>query len=108
MEFYLLATTRAVHLELSIDITTHSFLMTLRRFIAQRGEPDIIWCDNGSNFASVQKELKQALQNIKHDLIAKELALRNRMEIYTTNPPLDGRSLGNNGQTNKTCIKNCY
>ena len=24
--------------------------MTLRRFIAHRGEPDIIWCDNGTNF----------------------------------------------------------
>ena len=36
-------TTRAVHLELSIDMITDGFLMTLRRFIARRGEPDIIW-----------------------------------------------------------------
>ena len=70
-------TTRAVHLELLIDMTTGSFLMTLRRFIARRGEPDIIWCDNGSNFVGVGKELMQALQNVKHDFIAKELALRN-------------------------------
>ena len=70
-------TTRAVHLEFSIDMTTDSFLITLRRFIARRGEPDIIWCDNGSNFVGVGKELKQALQNVKHDFIAKELALRN-------------------------------
>ena len=54
-------TTRAVHLELPIDMTTDSFLMTLRRFLARRGEPDIIWCDNGSNFVGVEKELKQAL-----------------------------------------------
>ena len=70
-------TTRAVHLELSIDITTDNFLMTLRQFIARRGEADIIWCDNGSNFVGVKKELKQALQNFRHDSIAKELALRN-------------------------------
>ena len=70
-------TTRAVHLELPIDMTTDSFLMTLRRFIARRGEPDIIWCDNGSNFVGVGKELKQALQNVKRDFIAKELVLRN-------------------------------
>ena len=89
-------------------MTTDSFLMTLRGFIARRGEPDIIWCDNGSNFFGVEEELKQALQNFKHDFIAKELALRNRMEIYTTNQPLDGRSPGNNGQTNKTSIRNCY
>ena len=70
-------TTMAVHLELLIDMTTGSFLTTLRQFIARRGEPDIIWCDNGSNFVGVEKELKQALQNVKHDFIAKELALRN-------------------------------
>ena len=69
-------TTRAVHLELSIDMTTDSFLMALRRFIAGRGELDIIWC-NRSNFAGVKKELKQVLQNVKNDLIAKELALEN-------------------------------
>ena len=70
-------TTRAVHLELSIDMTIDSFSMTVRRFIAVRGEPDIIWCDNRSNFVGVKKELKQVLQNVKNDLIAKELALQN-------------------------------
>ena len=68
-------TTRDVHLELSIDMTTDSLLMTLRRFIARRGKPDIIWCDNGSNFVGIGKELKQALQNVKYDFIVKELAL---------------------------------
>ena len=56
-------------------MTTDRFLMTVRRFIARRREPDIIWCDNGSNFIDVEKELQQALQNVKQDLIAKELAL---------------------------------
>ena len=58
-------------------MTTDSFLMTLRRFIARRGEPDIIWCDNGTNFVGVEKELKLALQNIDHSIIEKQLALRN-------------------------------
>ena len=74
---YTCLTTRAVHIELSIDMTTDSFLMTLRRFIARRDEPDIIWCDNGTNFTGVEKELKLALQNIDYDTIAKQLALRN-------------------------------
>ena len=51
--------------------------MTLRRLIAWGGEPDIIWCDNGSNFVGVEKDLKQALQNVNHDFIGKQLALRN-------------------------------
>ena len=58
-------------------MTTDSFLMTLWRFIARRGNPDIFWCDNGSNFISVEKEPKQALQNVRHDFVAKELALWN-------------------------------
>lgn len=74
---YTCLTTRAVHLELSIDMTTDSFLMTLRRFIARRGEPELIWCDNGTNFTGVEKELKLALRNIDYNVIEKELALRN-------------------------------
>ena len=69
--------TKAVHLELSIDKPTDSFLMTLRRFIARRGEPDITWCDNGSNFVGVEMELQQALQNVNHDFTGKQLASRN-------------------------------
>ena len=46
--------------------------MTLGRFIAPRGEPDIIWCDYGSNFVGVKEELKQALQNVNHGSIAKQ------------------------------------
>ena len=51
--------------------------MILQQFTARRSEPDIVWCDNGSNFVDVQKELNQALQNLKHDLITKELGLGN-------------------------------
>ena len=58
-------------------MVTDTFLMTLRRFIARKGEPDIIWCDNISNFVGVKKELKQALQNVNHDFIGKKLALPN-------------------------------
>ena len=58
-------------------MTTDNFLMRLQRFIAWRGEPDIIWCDKGSNFVDVEKELKQALQNVNHDFIGKQLVLGN-------------------------------
>ena len=51
--------------------------MTLRRFIAHRGEPDIIWCDNGTNFIRIEKQIKLALRNIDYNVIEKQLALRN-------------------------------
>ncbi len=36
---------KAVHLELVSDLTSDSFVAPLRRFIARRGKPKIIWSD---------------------------------------------------------------
>ncbi|XP_008484712.1 uncharacterized protein LOC103521378, partial [Diaphorina citri] len=41
---------RAVRLELVFSLSTDSFIMALRRFIAKNGRPSIIYSDNGSNF----------------------------------------------------------
>ena len=41
---------KAVHLEAVSDLTSEAFLATLRRFIAHRGYPSLIWSDNGTNF----------------------------------------------------------
>ncbi len=49
---------RAVHIELVEDMTTESFLMSVRRFIARRGKPTQIISDNGSNFRLGQQILK--------------------------------------------------
>ncbi|XP_072395147.1 uncharacterized protein [Diabrotica undecimpunctata] len=49
--------TKAVHLELVGDLTTHSFLSALRRFSSRRGKPSVIFSDNGTNFVSAYKEL---------------------------------------------------
>ena len=41
---------RAVHLELVSELSTNKFIECLRRFIARRGRPEIIYFDNGTNF----------------------------------------------------------
>ena len=51
--------TKAVHLELVSDLTTASFMATLRRFIARRGKPSTIWSDHGTNFVGAARELKE-------------------------------------------------
>lgn len=52
-------TVKAVHIELVSDLTTEAFLATLRRFVARRGKPSLIWSDHGSNFVGAARELKE-------------------------------------------------
>ena len=50
---------KAVHLELVSDLTTGAFITSLRRFVARRGKPSLIWSDHGSNFVGAAQELKE-------------------------------------------------
>ena len=49
--------TRATRLELRGDINTDSFILALKRFIARRGQPKVMYSNNGSNFKEAEKEL---------------------------------------------------
>nr|CAI5845597.1 unnamed protein product [Callosobruchus analis] len=51
--------TKAVHIELVTDLSTESFILTLRRFVSRRGRPRQIWSDNGGNFVGANSELKE-------------------------------------------------
>lgn len=57
------ATSRALHLELTPDLSTEAFVRCLRRFIARRGRPASITSDNAKTFKRANKELGQLLQN---------------------------------------------
>ncbi|CAD5207734.1 unnamed protein product [Bursaphelenchus xylophilus] len=43
-------TSRAVHLELVLDLSTLAFLQALRKFISRRGTPAEVWSDNAPQF----------------------------------------------------------
>lgn len=51
-------TVKAVHLELVTDLTSVAFIASLRRFIARRGIPTLIWSDHGTNFTGAACEVK--------------------------------------------------
>jgi hypothetical protein len=76
---------RAVHLDISTDYSTESFLLVLRRFIAIRGAPVKIWSDPGSQIRAADKELKNVVSGLKiNELI--EFGGQNSFEWVFTSP----------------------
>lgn len=53
---------KCIHLEIVSDMSGNAFLMTLRRFIARRGKPKEIFCDNGRNFVATSKEINDLIK----------------------------------------------
>ena len=56
---FLSLSVKAIRLELVSDLTTGAFIASLRRFVARRGKPSLIWSDHGSNFVGAARELKE-------------------------------------------------
>lgn len=56
---YVCFTTKATHFELVHDLSTSSFLSSLKRFISIRGKPRTIWSDNATNFVGAKNELAE-------------------------------------------------
>lgn len=54
---------KCIHLEAVSDLSKEAFIMTLRRFVARRGKPVEIFCDNGRNFVAAAKDLGTFLKN---------------------------------------------
>lgn len=77
-------TTRAVHIDVLPSMDTDAFLMALRRFIARRGKPKEILCDQGTNFRGGERELQEAFQALHPDL--KE-QLASQQIKFAFNPP---------------------
>lgn len=61
-------TTRAIHLETVNSLETDSFIQSLRRFIARRGNVKILRSDNGTNFVGANRELKKCLAEMDDEV----------------------------------------
>ncbi|XP_068735322.1 uncharacterized protein [Montipora capricornis] len=75
----------AVHIEIAHSLDTDSFLLALRRFIATRGQVLELRSDNGTNFTSGERELRESIQAWNHDKIHEEMLQRNIK--WSFNPP---------------------
>lgn len=78
-------TVRAVHIEIAHSLSTDSCLMCLRNFIARRGVPAEIYCDNGTNFHGAENFLKEELLKINASVVERELA--HKGIAWKFNPP---------------------
>lgn len=65
ISLFICFSTKAIHIEVVEDLTSSSFIATLRRFISRRGKPTEIWSDNATNFVGAQRELAIYLKNIE-------------------------------------------
>jgi hypothetical protein len=61
-------TVKAVHLEAVSDLTTDAFIAALRRFIARRGRPVLIWSDHGSNFVGADRKIQDMIKFLRMNL----------------------------------------
>ncbi|XP_062538321.1 uncharacterized protein LOC134206605 [Armigeres subalbatus] len=78
--------TKAVHLELVVDLTTAKFLQAFRRFVSRRGLCSDIYSDNGRNFVGAANELRQLIRSKDHrEQVGKECAHYNIRWHF--NPP---------------------
>ncbi|XP_058827074.1 uncharacterized protein LOC131687050 [Topomyia yanbarensis] len=75
---YVCMATKAVHLDLVSDLTTSTFIASLRRFVGRRGKPAHIYCDNATNFVGAQRELEELRKlfrtQVHQDAVANECA----------------------------------
>ena len=66
---------------------TDSFINALRRFIARRGNVNLIRSDNGSNFVGASNELKKALNEMDRQRIEEFLTQKGAEITWKWNPP---------------------
>ncbi|XP_070073215.1 uncharacterized protein [Drosophila takahashii] len=76
-------TTRAVHLEVAVSLSTDSFLCILKTFVARRGVPRRILSDNGKNFRGANGVLQHHIERISTSAIEREYPTLE----FSFNPP---------------------
>ena len=69
--------TRAVHLEMAVDLTTMEFVQVLRRFFSIHGYPAVLLSNNGSQMVGAARELREMIQGLDSD----------QLRDYPSGPP---------------------
>ncbi|XP_028165136.1 uncharacterized protein LOC114356249 [Ostrinia furnacalis] len=73
--------TRAIHLEIVASLSADAAIMCLRRFIARRGTPSVIFSDNGTSFVGASRQLR-----VLYDIAVSDYAATNKI-VWRFIPP---------------------
>lgn len=76
--------TRAVHLELAVDLTTMEFMQVLRRFFSIRGYPAVMLSDNGSQMVGAANELREMVEGLDANQLREFCGEKKIQWIFTT------------------------
>ena len=78
---YACSLTRAVHLELLKSLEVVEFLPRLKRLIARRGRPQVIYSDNVTTFKAAEKWLKQAQKDERFNTLLTDKGIQWRFNL---------------------------
>ncbi|XP_074039501.1 uncharacterized protein [Leptinotarsa decemlineata] len=67
---------RAIHLEIAHSLSSDSTIQAILRMSARRGQPQVIFCDNGTNLRGAAHEIRQAMEEIDRTTIIDSLSSR--------------------------------
>ncbi|XP_066016486.1 uncharacterized protein [Pocillopora verrucosa] len=76
--------TRAVHLELAVDLTTMEFIQVPRRFFSIRGYPAVILSDNGTQMVGAANELGEMVKDLDGNQLREFCGEKSIKWIFTT------------------------
>ena len=76
---------RAVHLEMAYGLDTDSLINAFYRMVSRRGLQEVMVSDNGTNFVSGDRELKELVAGLDKDKIQTSAA--NKGIKWHFNPP---------------------
>ena len=71
---FICASTRAVHLVIAYSLDTASFLNAFSRMVARREKPEVMISDNGTNFMSTERELRDLVSTLDQSRIKEQVA----------------------------------
>jgi hypothetical protein len=89
------AVTRAVHLELVVDLSARSFLLAFRRFAARRGPVSVMYSDNAQTFRCVERHLNILQADPTGPRFTRQK--KTSLDLFRQFSPMVGRILGADG-----------